>query len=1150
MEGARTSTSEQLMAEMAWVKRLARALVKDDAAADDITQDTWVIASEQKPDSDRPLRPWLGRVVANLVHTRRRGEVRRQQRQAAFVDDRAVPTPRELTERVELQRALAEELLALEEPYRSTVMLRFVEGYSSIEIARRLGIPDGTVRRRLKVALDQLREGLRKRTDQPRRGWLAALVPFARLPDPIPTPTEALMIKKVIGGVMVLVALAVAGAIVWHHHAGGRGRVIASAPLPIPERRNIDVGPVSTAVPSWIAQRDAPPRRIAGRVVFRGTPVAGAKVQLALDVAGEMNPFPLLPASFSKLLQPLAEISSGADGTFDFGVQPAAAFTVSAATADHAAVAAAVGNADPLLRSDQLVLSLGDCHSRAIGVVSDASGGGIAKARVSIAGFSIETDTAGKYSMCIAPRDGGVGSPSNSMRVEADGYGTVRQEIIVVGDLHLDFKLAPEAVLVGRVTTSDGRPASGARVIASPAPGPNTWRFASGWAATDSDGKFRIAGLSPAEFNLFAMADNLVSRSLTVVARPAMTSRELAVTLDKLSQVRGEVSMSGSPVAGAFVLALHDGVPNGAAISQADGSFTLNAASRGSITFVARPYRVVQSAPENVDRAVVEGVRIEVAKMASVHGHVTRHGLPVSGADVMYVGAPQASSFGASPITKADANGAYTIEGLPPVAGSVSAWDTPTSKAFSDPVPVSLEYDDDKEVDVELANAGDVKGTIVDQAGNSIASAYVRMDNGRGDMCESTTDASGQFDCTMLSGGSYHTVVYASPGGHLALPSVTGNELALIDVPKDGQVTGVKLVVKDERAAIRGTVIDDAGAAMADVQVKAIGPGPATMDAPTTMSDRDGHFEIVDLARGSYTVQATAADGGETALPNIATGNAPVTLKLVRSGAIDGTFVDFSSMPDVFVLQNRAAGDLKRPMIDGAGFSKIGLTPGQYTVLAQAGAQVDAQTVDVHPGETVKVTLRNRGAGTVEGTVSDFAKHTPLAGLRCDARVLAPGQTVSIPPAIAEQAYSDPLGHFSVSAPLGHVRIFCFAVNGELRSAAGGDVEVTQGTAAKLTALSVQGVDDASTDDHGFAIDPLALPVVVGGITPSGTAAVAGLRVGDLVVAIDGVPVQGLLPDGVITLVGNHPRSAPLMMTVSRAGATKTITLPSGTPPT
>lgn len=147
---------EQLTAEMAWIRRLARALVRDESAADDIAQDTWLAAAGNVPD-DRPLRPWLSRVVMNVVRMRFRGESRRGARETRVEKPEAVATAEELIDRVEVQRVVAGEVLALTEPYRTTVLLHYFEGLSSAEIARRQEIPDGTVRRRLKTALDQRR---------------------------------------------------------------------------------------------------------------------------------------------------------------------------------------------------------------------------------------------------------------------------------------------------------------------------------------------------------------------------------------------------------------------------------------------------------------------------------------------------------------------------------------------------------------------------------------------------------------------------------------------------------------------------------------------------------------------------------------------------------------------------------------------------------------------------------------------------------------------------------------------------------------------------------------------------------------------------------------------------------------------------------
>lgn len=89
---------ERLTKEMGWVRRLAGAIIKDDALADDVAQETWIIASQHAPE-DRPLRPWLHRVVLNLVRMGTRSATRRRARELA-TDISPVATPIELAERV------------------------------------------------------------------------------------------------------------------------------------------------------------------------------------------------------------------------------------------------------------------------------------------------------------------------------------------------------------------------------------------------------------------------------------------------------------------------------------------------------------------------------------------------------------------------------------------------------------------------------------------------------------------------------------------------------------------------------------------------------------------------------------------------------------------------------------------------------------------------------------------------------------------------------------------------------------------------------------------------------------------------------------------------------------------------------------------
>src|SRR5690348_10304935 len=90
------ATPEDLLAHAAWVRRLAGALVGDAHVADDVVQDTWLAALRHPPAADRPVRPWLARVVANVASNRRRGDRRRADHESTPRPDGVVPSPREI----------------------------------------------------------------------------------------------------------------------------------------------------------------------------------------------------------------------------------------------------------------------------------------------------------------------------------------------------------------------------------------------------------------------------------------------------------------------------------------------------------------------------------------------------------------------------------------------------------------------------------------------------------------------------------------------------------------------------------------------------------------------------------------------------------------------------------------------------------------------------------------------------------------------------------------------------------------------------------------------------------------------------------------------------------------------------------------------
>ena len=65
------ATDEEILANRACLKRLARHLVSADAAAD-LEQDTWAAAFAHRPEADRPVRIWVMEVMRNFARMSRR----------------------------------------------------------------------------------------------------------------------------------------------------------------------------------------------------------------------------------------------------------------------------------------------------------------------------------------------------------------------------------------------------------------------------------------------------------------------------------------------------------------------------------------------------------------------------------------------------------------------------------------------------------------------------------------------------------------------------------------------------------------------------------------------------------------------------------------------------------------------------------------------------------------------------------------------------------------------------------------------------------------------------------------------------------------------------------------------------------------------
>ena len=146
-----------IVAEIPRLRRYARALTGDAAAADDLVQDclerAWSRTRLWRRGSD--MRAWLFTIMHNIHANTRRKASRRPVDLALTEDIIGTEDPRQqgAMETFGLARALAR----LPEDQRAAVLLVGLEDMSYAEAAKILGVPVGTVRSRLARGRERLR---------------------------------------------------------------------------------------------------------------------------------------------------------------------------------------------------------------------------------------------------------------------------------------------------------------------------------------------------------------------------------------------------------------------------------------------------------------------------------------------------------------------------------------------------------------------------------------------------------------------------------------------------------------------------------------------------------------------------------------------------------------------------------------------------------------------------------------------------------------------------------------------------------------------------------------------------------------------------------------------------------------------------------
>ncbi len=148
--------SSAILAEIPRLRRYARALLGDRAAADDLVQDTleraWSRLHQWRAGSD--MRAWLFGIMHNLrVDLLRRP---RLSTQSIDTDDFELPTRPTQADALEL-RDIESALGQLANEQREVMLLVALEEMSYADVATTLGIPVGTVMSRLSRGRERLR---------------------------------------------------------------------------------------------------------------------------------------------------------------------------------------------------------------------------------------------------------------------------------------------------------------------------------------------------------------------------------------------------------------------------------------------------------------------------------------------------------------------------------------------------------------------------------------------------------------------------------------------------------------------------------------------------------------------------------------------------------------------------------------------------------------------------------------------------------------------------------------------------------------------------------------------------------------------------------------------------------------------------------
>lgn len=585
---------EAVLAQAPYVRGLARELVFDPDLARDIEQQTLLAALEHAPREPGRLRGWLAAIVRNFaVKAWRTSERRERREQACARSEAAVPSPAEILEGEDQRRQLVEHVLALDEPLRAVLILRFFQELPPREVARRLALPVETVRTRTRRGLELLRERLDRENRGSRAAWCLTLVRALQLPASTLQIGAALVSSSFLATAAALAvpALALAALVVgvarWNRTgdvdgggerfvepagaAGSKGEAPSvSATQPVP----LALVPKNSRQALATAQAASGTEKltVTGSLLLRlawhdGTPAA--------DVGAT-----LYSSANEDYYADALEVRTGGDGSCSIAALPTGSVSVfSRGVADRRTIVA--GEEVELT----LTIPLG---FHVDGIVVDANG-------QPVAGAEILADESGQgWTADVVGHSGADGrfhvrSVADGLcwlSASASGFAPSARYNLMCGSgrtpgVQLTLP-APGGSLAGTVRGAGGQPIAHAQLLVGDEQayghvtvpeGVQAWRASARRVNADENGHFEVIGLAAGTQAVRVRARDFAPWTGGAEVTAGETA-QLTVTLQAEASVEGTVTdASGAPVAGVEIHSGSGGFLDRVTSSGSDGSF-------------------------------------------------------------------------------------------------------------------------------------------------------------------------------------------------------------------------------------------------------------------------------------------------------------------------------------------------------------------------------------------------------------------------------------------------------------------------------------------------------------------------------------------------------------------------------------------------